>query len=364
MKFYLPTLVYSEKHCVENHKKELADLGDKAFIVTGRHSSKANGSLDDVISALSSQGMKYAIFDEIEENPSTETVMKAANLGRAAEVDFVIGIGGGSPMDAAKAIAFMISNPGRDADVMYEKCELHDALPVAEVPTTAGTGSEITPYSILTYHKIKTKKSIAHLIYPKLALVDAKYLKTASAENTIYTAVDTLAHLVESYLNTNSDSFNRTFSMRGLELWGSVKDEIRRKRFSETVYEKLMEACNYGGMAITHTGTSLPHGLSYMLTYNLGVPHGRAVGVFLARYVRLFAAHGPEDARKVLNLLGFDNLDELEEYLDFVLGHVSVTDDMKKANVDAILSNAAKLKNYPFEVTEEELLKVHRYREE
>ena len=156
MNFYMPTKVYNEKDCVRRHSQELAALGSRALIVTGRHSSRMNGSLQDVEEALLREKIPYAVFDEIEENPSVDTVMRARTVGISEKADFVIGVGGGSPMDAAKAVALMIANPERDARLLYEAQKSSSqepvcpALPVAAVPTTAGTGSEVTPYAILT----------------------------------------------------------------------------------------------------------------------------------------------------------------------------------------------------------------------
>ena len=153
MKLYMPTKVYNEKGCVRQHSQELAALGTKALLVTGKHSSRVNGSLQDVKDALNREQVPYVVFDGIEENPSVATVMRATALGLSEKVDFVIGIGGGSPMDASKAIALMIANPEKKADFLYEtdaavKQAANKALPVAAVPTTAGTGSEVTPYAI------------------------------------------------------------------------------------------------------------------------------------------------------------------------------------------------------------------------
>ena len=189
MQIYMPTNIYSERNCVRNHKRELASLGKKALLVTGKHSSRRNGSLEDVETALQEEKVPFVLFDGIEENPSVETVMRAAELGREEQVDFVVGIGGGSPMDAAKAIALMIANPQEDERILFAPKELQ-ALPTAAVPTTAGTGSEVTPYAILTLHSHKTKQSISHKIYPRLALIDSRYLKTADQETRINTAVD------------------------------------------------------------------------------------------------------------------------------------------------------------------------------
>ena len=119
--FYMPTKVYSEEQCVKRHGSELAALGEKALLVTGRHSARSNGSLKDVEEALESNGTGYILFDEIEENPSMETIMRARDLGIVQGADFVVGIGGGSPMDAAKAIALMMRHPDQDMDYLYQK---------------------------------------------------------------------------------------------------------------------------------------------------------------------------------------------------------------------------------------------------
>ena len=110
--------VFEEQNCVMNHRKIFSKFGKKAFIITGRFSAEKNGSLGDVKSALNEQGISWVHFNEIEENPSVETVVKAAEIGKREKVDFVIGIGGGSPLDAAKAIALLIANPTEGADYL------------------------------------------------------------------------------------------------------------------------------------------------------------------------------------------------------------------------------------------------------
>lgn len=366
MQIYMPTNVYSENNCVMNHKKDLAALGSKALLVTGKHSSQANGSLADVKQALQEEGTAYAVFDKIEENPSIETVMQARELGIKENVDFVVGIGGGSPMDAAKAIALMIANPGEDEGILYEKHEF-EALPVAEVPTTAGTGSEVTPYAILTIHARRTKQSISYRIYPALALIDSKYLKTESLDTLVNTTVDALAHLIESFLNTNANSYNRMYSEKGLRLFAEVKDDLLqcrrfggepRQTLSDEVFDKLMQMSATAGMAITHTSTSLPHGLSYPVTYEMGVPHGKAVGIFLPGFLNYYQCK--EDMRSVLREMCFASVDDFTQYLDELLGKVEIADDLWRKDVKMIMGNQAKLKNYPFIMDEEILYKFRR----
>lgn len=353
MQLYIPTKLYSEKECVKNHGGELASWGTKAMIVTGKKSSRMNGSLDDVETVLKIHNRPYIIFDEVEENPSIETIMKARNIGIEEQVDFIIGIGGGSPLDAAKAIALMIANPEETEEVFYESKELK-YLPVICVPTTCGTGSEVTPYSILTIHKKRTKKSIRHKIYPELALLDASYLKSMSRLGLVHTAVDALAHLVESYLNTNSNEWNRVYSREGLKVWAQFKESLAKDCICDVDYEKMLRASALGGMAITHTGTSLPHGLSYPFTYECGYSHGKAVGMFLAGYVCLY-----KDAKEVgdvMRLLDFDEVSEFVIYMKKLLGDVDINQDVLTVSVENIMADAGKLKNYPFAVTREELM--------
>ena len=353
MYLFMPTLVYSEKSCVKNHFREITLTGKKAMIVTGKHSSRKNGSLDDVSAVLNQENIPYIIFDDIEENPSVETVMKARELAVNKNVDFIIGIGGGSPLDAAKAIALMAANPEASEEVLYQNNTL-PYLPIICIPTTCGTGSEVTPYSILTLHKQKTKKSISHKIFPTLALLDTKYLKTASRSCIVNTSVDALSHLIESYLNTNSNPLNRIYSEQGLRMWGKFKDNLKNNTLSEKDYESMLHTSMVAGIAITHTGTSLPHGLSYAVTYEMGVPHGKAVGMFLGGYVDNYK--DKNEAGRVLELLGFSNAKELRGYLNELLGKTELPPELLSSNADSILANEAKLKNYPFKVTKEELI--------
>ena len=155
--YSMPTKVYFGRGVINKYKADMKVLGDKAFIITGKNSSKKNGSLDQTKFALESLNIDYLIFDEVEENPSLETIEKAAAIGKEEKVDFIIGVGGGSPIDAAKAVGVFIKNPQIDGDNVFSHRNLK-SLPVVAIPTTSGTGSEVTPYSIVTVHKEETKK--------------------------------------------------------------------------------------------------------------------------------------------------------------------------------------------------------------
>jgi len=350
MELHLPVKVYSEPGCVKRHGTELCALGTKAMIVTGRHSAVKTGALQDVKDALGQ--IPCVVFDEIEENPSVETVVKAAELAKAQKVDFVIGIGGGSPMDASKAIALLAANPDETEEIFYEIRKLPH-LPVVCVPTTCGTGSEVTPYAVLTRHKLRTKKSISHRIFPELALLDAGYLRTMSREGLVNTCVDALAHLLESWLNLGSNDLNRSYTREGLRLWGSFRNRLLEDMVRPEDYESMLHASMYAGMAISHTGTSLPHGLSYCITYEEGMPHGRAVGMFLGGFVEGYADQA--EAKEAVRLLGFDSPTDFRVYMNRLLGKVPVSEELLQTTVKALLVDPSKLKNYPGSLTETEL---------
>ncbi|MBE5956191.1 MAG: iron-containing alcohol dehydrogenase [Lachnospiraceae bacterium] len=351
MDYYMPTKVHLEKDSVKKHTKELTALGTKALIVTGRSSSKKNGSLNDVTQALTSEGVLYIIFDEIEENPSVETVMKGAKIGIEEHVDFVIGIGGGSPMDASKGIALMIANPEENESLLYDSRPARH-LPVVAVPTTAGTGSEVTPWAILTRHDERTKQSIAHRIFPTLALVDHSYMAFASRDIIVCTAIDALAHLIESYLNTKTTIFNRMATEYGLRLWGSVKNcLLKGEALSEQECQTLILASTIAGISIAHTGTSLPHGMSYYLTYEHDIPHGNAVGIFLPAFLDLF--EDKEQVKRLLTLLDFKNEKAFTKYIDSLFEVITLREADVERYIDGMLSNKRKLANYPFTMTDE-----------
>lgn len=371
MRFYVPTDIYVEKDCVKNHAKEMLAVGKRALIVTGHSSAKANGSLNDVTEVLNDGGVAYQIFDEVEENPSTDTVGKGALAARNFNADFIIGIGGGSAIDAAKAMALLIVNPGLNADDLH-KTPSHplNHAPVVAVPTTCGTGSEATPVAIITNHKINLKKSIPHRIFPVLALVDGKYLASAKKQLIVNTAVDALSHMVESILNVHSNTLNRMCPEYGLKLWGECKEALIASLAANnaapidtqdaapvdaSLYEKLMLTSTIAGMSIAMTSTAVPHGMSYDLTLHAGVPHGPAVGYFLAAYVEICYKKVPNDVEKVLSLLGLQSVEEFAEMLRKLIGTCTVTRELRDQFAAAMKTNHSKLDLVPGGITPEEV---------
>lgn len=355
--YYMPTRFLLDKDVIINNSMLFATYGDKALIITGKTSSIVNGSLNDVTNALKKEGISYDIFNHVEENPSLETVENIANLGRTEKSNFIIGIGGGSPIDAAKAAGILINNPTATRNSLFNSPHLK-SLPVIAVPTTAGTGTETTPYAILTDDHAQTKRGICQKVFPEIAFLDVKYLMFLPDDITINTSVDALSHLIEGYLSSNANTLSDALAEKGLKLFGECLTMLKEKDFSYHIREKLMVASTIAGMVISQAGTSLPHGMGYPLTYFHNIPHGKANGVLLKSYLEFCADENK--VRKILYLLTLENLDELGDFLNSMLGHVnSVSYEDICSYTDKMAINSDKLKNHPGVVKREDILKIY-----
>lgn len=359
MHYFMPADVWEETDAVRHHPEAFQKAGHHALIVTGKHSSRANGSLDDVVETLKKCGIPVSVFDAVTENPPVGVIMEAASEGKREGVDFVIGIGGGSPMDAAKAVALMIAHPDRDASYLYEKGQDASHLPLVLIPTTCGTGSEVTPVSVLTRTTAegKMKGSIPYKIFADTALIDGKYLAFAPDRVIRNTAVDALAHLWESALNRDATTYSVMVAEAGLHAWRDNRALLKKESPSLTDDERLrlMHASTLAGMAIAQTGTSIPHALSYTATTDAGFAHGRAVGYFQAGYL----AAADEDTRKnLLRAAGFSSLQAYEDFFREVCGEEKLPAEILEKAVDAVMHTPAKLEKAPFQVDRETLRKI------
>ncbi|MBU5591442.1 iron-containing alcohol dehydrogenase [Clostridium sp. MSJ-4] len=355
--YFMPTKVYFGKNILWQKKEEFKNFGKKAYIVTGMRSSKVNGSLDDVIKVLEDNGTEYVIFDEVEENPSIETIEKAALVGKEEKVDFIIGIGGGSPLDASKAIGIFINNPEVNGENIFQLKNLK-SIPVIAVATTSGTGSEVTQYSIVTDHKELTKKNLGQSVFPHIAFLDPSYTMDMSYDVTISTAIDAFTHLVEGYLNSNANDLTDIMAEKGIELFGQCIKNLLENNIDYSNREKLMLASTLGGMVIAQTGTSLPHGMGYPLTYFKNVPHGKANGILYGEYLKVFK--DKERVNRVLSLLNVKDLEEMIDILNKLMQcDVEITEKEIKVYAETMCSNEGKLKNHPEKIGYDEIYNIY-----
>lgn len=315
MSFYMPVNVITGEGCVAAHADALA-LGRHAFIVTGRNSARASGALSDVLAVLEEKNIRYTLFDRAAENPLSSVCREGGILLREAGADFVIGIGGGSALDAAKAVAAFAVCPEADTESIFDAdFDAHPILPIAAIPTTSGTGSEANPYAVLTLDGGTKKKTLKHIpgTYPRVAFVDPRYTYSLNENYTVSTALDALSHAIESYLSPKSNEASEMYAVFAAKhIWDVIfmgadsEGEKDAGGYTPTQRRRLSMASMAAGIAINRTGTGFPHPMGYSITLSDGIPHGRACGAFEGAYIEynMKTEKGAQKLTELAQMLG------------------------------------------------------------
>lgn len=349
--FYMPTRIISGRGCVKEKAAKIKALGNRALIVT-YPVSRTNGSLDDVIAAIESQGMSHLLFDNCRENPSWQLIRDLGKQAYASGCDVVIGIGGGSAIDAAKAAAILCAND-IPIETLYSGKYPNPPLPIVTVPTTAGTGAEVTFNGVLAMEGEKNKKSFGdERLCPKLAFLDAAYTQSVPLRIARETAVDALTHAVEGYLSAKSTPFGKLFCEECFRIFALCYDALVSGELTFVQREMLQYAATMSGIIIVQERTLAPHAMSYALTCVKGAPHGRATGVLTAAFVEHCKSGVPERVNKLLNLLNLTEASELYDYLGALLGEIGECTDADIDEFVAISAKAAAAKPNPMPVDE------------
>lgn len=365
-----PVTVLTGENCVTENADVFASLGRRALVVSGRRSADLCGAMDDVAAALASVGATYVRFNVIPENPPAPLCHEGGALARQENCDFIVAIGGGSALDAAKAIAAYAANPDCDVnDIFDDSKRTADGLPIAAIPTTAGTGSEVNRYSVLTVDGGAKKKTFkASSAYPKYAFVSSKYTASLDENYTVSTALDALAHAMESYLSPKSTEVSENAALYAArEIWnilfcGMYADGERDAGgFTKVQREKLTNASCAAGIAIDYTGTGFPHPLGYSLTLTRGIPHGRACAVFAGAYLNynLLTAAGEEKIAKLTAHLGTTaeemarRIPEMSGLLDLKIGA-----EEREELIDRV-AGAGNYANSPYVITRGEMSDIY-----
>ncbi len=293
---YMPAKVISGKGALKNNANILTSLGSRCMIVTGRTSAKKSGVLDELIPLLEESGTEYILFDSIEENPKTTSCLEAAGKAASENAEYIIGIGGGSALDAAKAIALYAANPELNADDIYSYSWSNKPVPVLLIGTTSGTGSEVTGVSVLTRTDGRKQSVSGPDFYAKYVIADSRYTYSMPYITTVSTALDAFCHAAEAFFSKRADFLSREFSMMAARiLIPELKLLSKRNDLpSERSRDNLYTASLLAGLAINKAGTCFPHGMSYALTEDYLVPHGLACAVFLPAFLAEAQRGDPE----------------------------------------------------------------------
>ena len=358
--FKLPVEIISGHECIKKNSGRFA-LGRTAFIVTGKSGARLSGALDDVLDVLESLGITYEIFDSIQENPPLRDCYEGGMAAADAGADFVIGIGGGSAIDAAKAIAAFAANQQMSMDEIFIPAKrANPTLPIIAIPTTSGTGSEANSYSVLSLpDRVSKKTFMAADSWPTLAFLDPKYTYSLSKDQTMSTALDAFAHALESYLSPKSTEISGMLAIYAAStIWNIIKDDPAE--FTPQMHEKLLCASCAAGIAISVTGTGFPHPMGYSLTMIEGIPHGRACAIFDGDYINynMKTLPGSERLKKFASLVG-DNIEVIAARLPELAGiNITLTDAEIARHVE-LICNAKNYTNCPYVINKDEMIEIY-----
>lgn len=306
---YMPVRLVWGDGAVNADPGRFSQLGSRCLIVTGKHSAISSGALGDAQRALETAGVAYTLYDGIGQNPLISSCHEAGAIARETGAQFILGIGGGSPLDAAKAVAAYASNPQLEARDIYKKIFAHAPLPVALIGTTAGTGSEVTAVSVLTDDATGRKKSISGpAFYAALAFADPKYTYSLDYDFTVSTALDAFAHNIEAWFTPKCGGVLKALAAEGFRLlWPSLTQLKNTGEVpGEATRANLYYGSIYAGMVINNCGTAFPHPVGYILTENCGVPHGKACAAFLPAFLERARRFAPDALTEALSIMGED----------------------------------------------------------
>ena len=303
MRFTLPRDMYYGKGALEDLKKL---QGKKAIFVSGGHSMRKGGFLDRVEAYLKEAGMEVKFFEGVEPDPSVETVMKGAQAMTEFQPDWIVAIGGGSPIDAAKAMWAFYEYPDttfEDLIVPFNFPKLRTKAHFCAIPSTSGTATEVTAFSVITDYAKGIKYPLADFeITPDVAILDPDLVASLPVKQVAYTGMDALTHAIEAYVSTLHTPFTDALAIKAIEM---VVDNLPASyKCNMDAREQMHYAQCLAGQAFSNALLGIVHSMAHKTgaAFSTGhIPHGCANAIYLP-YVIKYNAHEPEAKRRYADI--------------------------------------------------------------
>ena len=262
----------------------------KAVIVTGKGSTTRNGSLKHAESILMEKGVEFKVFDGVEADPSIETVRRGAAFMAEFQPDWIIGLGGTSAIDAAKAMWVIYEHPGISFEQMITPFgipTLRNKARFAAIPSTSGTGTETTSLAVITDREKGVKYPLAsHELQPDIAIVDGDLCKSMPADITANTGMDALTHAIEAYTSNVDDNYADAFAKGSIQLiFSNLKKAVENPE-DGNVRQNMHDASALAGYAFTNAWLGIVHSMAHQMGGVFGIPHGRANALALPNVMR------------------------------------------------------------------------------
>ena len=373
--FSVPQEIIVGKGSLARLPEAAEKLGGKhGFIISGPHLNKM-GIVASCSESLENAGIKVDAYTETEGNPSVETVEKAAAAFCKSGADFIIALGGGSPMDVAKAVGVVARYGGSITEYEGGGRVPGDIIPLIAIPTTAGTGSEVTAFSVITDHSRNYKLTVfSYKLIPAYAILDQELLTTAPVSFAAACGIDAMVHALEAYISKDASPFSDAMAEKALELIGKNIRRYVADRTDIEAAEAMITGSLFAGIAFSWARLGDVHAMSHPVSAYFDVPHGVANAILLptiveynaladcGKYLKLFnyISLTPASEAEFEPFMLVDLLTELNEQLGIPgsLGEVGVTAD----KFDAMADDAMKSGNIavnPRSTTKKDVLSLY-----
>ena len=356
-------------HVKEHHAQNPLIVIDKNLAKTGLQ--------ERIASILVSEGIKFTVFDKVEPEPRIELADEGAALAVKDKCDIVIGIGGGSAMDVAKAIAVIATNKGAATDYLGLNKIPKAGLPKIMIPTTAGTGSEVTFTAVFVRKNLKKKEGMnSPYLYPELALLDPELTLTLPPAPTAQTGLDALCHAIESYTSINSSPMSEMFSLEAISLIAENLRTCVHDGKNIAARERMLLGSLYAGIGLANAGVTAVHSLSYPLGGKYGVGHGLANTMLLPSVMAFNLPGALEKFTDVADAMGecteglpareaaYLAVDAVEALIedcgvDSSIRDFGVEEKDFPALADVAMTVARPLENNPRKMTKEDMIAIY-----
>ncbi|KZK88351.1 1,3-propanediol dehydrogenase [Pseudovibrio sp. Ad46] len=265
----------------------LKTIGKRVFLVSDKGLMKA-GLVEPVITQLEAAGIDVTLFDDVVADPPEAIVLHAAELAKAADVDSVIGLGGGSSLDVAKLVALLVGGGEQLADIYGVGMAKGKRLPLILIPTTAGTGSEVTPISIITTGEAEKKGVVSPSLLPDVALLDADLTVGLPPHVTAATGIDAMVHAIEAYTSTsaNNNPVSKVLAQEALRLLGANIEKAVNTPLDKEARSNMLLGSMLAGQAFANSPVAAVHALAYPIGGIFHVPHGVSNALVLPHVMR------------------------------------------------------------------------------
>jgi alcohol dehydrogenase class IV len=328
---------------------QTARYGKKALIVTGKNSTKKTGLLDKAVSLLKKAGVESVLFDQVEQNPLTTTASRGAGIAKRYACDVVVGLGGGSIMDAAKGIAFMALNDGDISEYIFAKKSSECALPIILVPTTCGTGSEGNGFAVLSNPDTNDKKSLrCNAIIAKASIIDPELMTTMPKPVLASVGFDALCHNMEAYLSKICQPMTEILALEGIRLVGESVTKAYEDYGNMDAWEKLSWGSTLGGMVINAAGVTAAHGAEHPASGLRDIVHGRGLAALTPVIYEESISGSPEKFAKISRLLGGNDESDCVARINLLLSKLDLATKLgdqgiREEDIDWMAENCMKI---------------------